>query len=126
MPTTYNYSGKPTFMYDSIGDVWYQVGGAIDTSAGYTWTGTHAFSNTVAFTDYITSKNGINNFLNPSARDTAIPSPVQGTVAFVRQDGSGNTINQLQYYSGSACTADRKSTRLNSSHVSESRMPSSA
>ena len=106
MPTTYNYSGKPAFMYDQETDVWLQLGGAIDTSSGYTWTGTHAFSNDVSLTDSLTSKEGINNFLNPAARDAAIASPVHGTVAFVRQDGSGNTINQWQYYNGSSWVAN--------------------
>jgi len=105
MPT-YNYSGKPAFMYDQETDVWLQLGGAIDTSSGYTWTGTHAFSNDVSLTDSLTSKEGINNFLNPAARDAAIASPVHGTVAFVRQDGSGNTINQWQYYNGSSWVAN--------------------
>ena len=106
MPTTYNYSGKPAFMYDQETDVWLQLGGAIDTSSGYTWTGVHAFSNDVSFTDSLTSKEGINNFLNPAARDAAIASPVHGTVAFVRQDSGGNTINQWQYYNGSAWVAN--------------------
>jgi len=106
MPTTFNYSGKPAFMYDQETDVWLQLGGAIDTSSGYTWTGVHAFSNDVSFTDSLTSKEGINNFLNPAARDAAIASPVHGTVAFVRQDSGGNTINQWQYYNGSAWVAN--------------------
>jgi hypothetical protein len=106
MPTTFNYSGKPAFMYDQETDVWLQLGGAVDTSSGYTWTGVNAFSNDVSFTDSLTSKEGINNFLNPAARDAAIASPVHGTVAFVRQDSGGNTINQWQYYNGSAWVAN--------------------
>ena len=106
MPTTFNYSGKPAFMYDQESDQWLQLGGAIDTSSAYTWTGVNAFSNDVSFTDSLTSKEGLNNFLNPAARDAAIASPVHGTVAFVRQDSGGNTINQWQYYSGSAWVAN--------------------
>src|ERR1043166_2162628 len=34
--------------------------------------------------------------------------------------------HKLTRYLGNGCLVDRKSTRLNSSHVSESRMPSSA
>ena len=106
MPTTFNYSGKPAFMYDQETDVWLQLGGAIDTSAGYTWTGVHAFSSDASFADSLTSREGINNFLNPAARDAAITSPVHGTVAFVRQDAGGNTINQWQYYNGSSWVAN--------------------
>ena len=106
MPTTFNYSGKPAFMYDQETDVWLQLGGAIDTSAGYTWTGVHAFSSDASFADSLTSREGINNFLNPAARDAAITSPVHGTVAFLRQDAGGNTINQWQYYNGSSWVAN--------------------
>ena len=106
MPTTFNYSGKPAFMYDQETDVWLQLGGAIDTSAGYTWTGVHAFSSDASFADSLTSREGINNFLNPAARDAAIASPVHGTVAFLRQDSGGNTINQWQYYNGSSWVAN--------------------
>lgn len=106
MPTTFNYSGKPAFMYDQETDVWLQLGGAIDTSGGYTWTGVHAFSSDASFADSLTSREGINNFLNPAARDAAIASPVHGTVAFLRQDAGGNTINQWQYYNGSSWVAN--------------------
>ena len=106
MPTTFNYSGKPAFMYDQESDAWLQLGGAIDTSAGYTWTGVHAFSSDASFADSLTSREGINNFLNPAARDAAITSPVHGTVAFLRQDAGGNTINQWQYYNGSSWVAN--------------------
>lgn len=106
MPTTFNYSGKPAFMYDQETDVWLQLGGAIDTSAGYTWTGVHAFSSDASFADSLTSREGINNFLNPAARDAAITAPVHGTVAFLRQDAGGSTINQWQYYNGSSWVAN--------------------
>ena len=106
MPTTFSYDGKPAFMYDEESDQWLQLGGAIDTSAGYSWTGTQAWSNDVTFTDSLTSKEGINNFLNPAARDAAIASPVHGTVAFIRQDAGGATVNQWQYYNGSSWVAN--------------------
>ena len=106
MPVTFNYSGKPAFMYDEETEQWLQLGGAIDTSAGYSWTGTQAWSNDVNFTDSLTSKEGINNFLNPAARDAAIASPVHGTVAFLRQNAGGTTINQWQYYDGSDWVAN--------------------
>lgn len=106
MPTTFNYDGKPAFMYDDTEDKWYQLGGAIDTNATYDWTGVHTFASDMSFADSFKSREGINNFLNPAARDAAIPSPVHGTVAFVRQDGSANVINQWQYYSGSVWVAN--------------------
>lgn len=104
MPT-YNTSGKPTYMYQSSSDTWFAVGAKVDTAAGYSWTGAHAFANTVSFADAVTAKNW-NNFLNPAARDAAIPTPVQGTLAFVRQNAGGTTINQLQYYNGTTWVAN--------------------
>jgi hypothetical protein len=102
MPTTFNDSGKPTYMYDSIGDVWFAVGAKIDTSAGYEFTGANSFINTVLFDDAVTATNGWNNFLNPAARDAALATPVRGTICFVRQDAGGAALNQIQSYDGSA------------------------
>ncbi len=106
MPATFNYSGKPGYMYQLSTDTWYQLSGIVDSSSGYNWTGVHTFASDISFSDSLTSREGINNFLNPAARDAAIASPVHGTVAFVRQDGSGNTINQWQYYNGSDWVAN--------------------
>jgi hypothetical protein len=102
MPTTFNDAGKPTYMYDSVGDVWYAVGAKVDTSAGYEWTGANSFTNTVSFDDAVTATNGWNNFLNPAARDAALATPVRGTICFVRQDAGGAALNQIQSYDGSA------------------------
>jgi hypothetical protein len=102
MPTTFNDSGKPTYMYDSIGDVWYAVGAKVDTSAAYEFTGANSFTNTVSFDDAVIATNGWNNFLNPSARDAALATPVRGTICFVRQDAGGAALNQIQSYDGSA------------------------
>jgi hypothetical protein len=102
MPTTFNDSGKPTYMYDSIGDVWFAVGAKIDTSAAYEFTGANSFTNTVLFDDAVTATNGWNNFLNPAARDAALTTPVRGTICFVRQDAGGAALNQIQSYDGSA------------------------
>jgi hypothetical protein len=102
MPTTFNDSGKPTYMYDSIGDVWFAVGAKIDTSAAYEFTGANSFTNTVSFDDAVIATNGWNNFLNPSARDAALATPVRGTICFVRQDAGGAALNQIQSYDGSA------------------------
>lgn len=105
MPTTFNNDGKPTYMYDSVGDVWYAVGAKVDTASGYEWAGTQTFLNTVTTDATVILKDGFNNFLNPAARDAAITAPVQGTLVFVRQDSGGGTINQIQYYTGSAWSA---------------------
>lgn len=102
MPTTFNDAGKPTYMYDSVGDVWYAVGAKIDTSAGYEFTGANSFTNTVSFADTVTALSGWNNFLNPAARDAALATPVRGTICFVRQDSGGAALNQIQSYDGSA------------------------
>ena len=102
MPTTFNDAGKPTYMYDSVGDVWFAVGAKIDTSAGYEFTGANSFTNTVSFDDAVIATNGWNNFLNPAARDAALATPVRGTICFVRQDAGGAALNQIQSYDGSA------------------------
>jgi hypothetical protein len=53
----------------------------------------------------LVAKKGINNYLNPAARDASITSPVTGTIAFIRQDSSGNIVNELQFYNGSGWEA---------------------
>jgi hypothetical protein len=106
MPASFDNSGKPAYMYDEVGDTWYAFGAKIDTASAYEWTNTQTYLNDVTFDDAVIFKDGFNNFLNPAARDAAITSPVQGTIIFLRQDAGGNTINQIQYYSGSAWTAN--------------------
>ena len=106
MPTTFNDAGKPTYMYDSVGDVWYAVGAKIDTASGYEWGGAQTFLNTVTTDATVVLRDGFNNFLNPAARDAAITAPVRGTIAFVRQDAGGTALNQIQYYNGSAWVAN--------------------
>ena len=106
MPASFDNNGRPAYMYDSVGDTWYAFGAKIDTAAAYEWTNTQLYLNDVTFDDAVIAKDGWNNFLNPAARDAAITSPVHGTVAFVRQDGSGNTINQIQYYNGTSWVAN--------------------
>lgn len=93
---------KTAYIYDSETDSWYPVGGLASTSANYSWSGTHSFSSTVTFENVLKAEAGVNNFQNPTARDAALPSPENGTVAFIRQDNSGNSINQIQYYSSGA------------------------
>ncbi len=96
---TISSNPKPTYIYDQNTDTWYPVGGQVNLSLNYPWTGTHNFAAAVTFSDVLNARAGVNNFQNPAARDAAIPSPVNGIVCFVRQDASGNTINQIQYYS---------------------------
>lgn len=93
-----NDTGKIAYMYDEQTDTWYSLAGVANPAASYNWTGTNTFSNTVIFEDVVRSEAGINNFQNPSTRDIALPSPVNGIVCFVRQDNQGAQINQLQYY----------------------------
>jgi hypothetical protein len=106
MPASFDNSGKPAYMYDSVGDTWYAFGAKIDTASAYEWTNTQTFLNTTTFDSTVNILDGFNNFLNPAARDAAITSPVHGTICFVRQDAGGNPLNQIQYYSGSAWTAN--------------------
>jgi hypothetical protein len=90
--------GKVAYVYDQATDTWHPVAGYTNTTENFSWSGTHSFSNTVTFNSVVNAKAGINNFLDPSARDTAIPSPTNGIVAFVRQTNSGAVLNQIQYY----------------------------
>jgi hypothetical protein len=92
---------KPAYIYKD--GTWYPISAPVNTAANYDWTGSHVFSSAVSFEEVLKAKAGVNNFQNPAARDLAIPAPVaSGTVVFVRQDALGNTINQIQYYSGGA------------------------
>jgi hypothetical protein len=99
--TTISSVGKVAYIYDEATTTWFPVAGTTNTSADFSWTGDHVFGTgaSVTVNEVIAAKAGVNNFANPTARDAAIPSPVSGTVVFVRQDNSGNPINQLQYYS---------------------------
>ena len=96
---TISSNGKVAYIYDTQTDTWYPVAGTTNTSANYQWTGTHSFvSNSVTFDQVVKAKAGVNNFLNPTARDAVITSPSDGIVCFVRQTDIGVQINQVQYY----------------------------
>lgn len=95
---TISSNPKVTYLYDQATNTWYPVAGQVNLSSNYSWTGTHDFATSVTFQDVVNAKAGINNFLNPAARDAAIPSPTNGIVCFVRQNASGTVINQIQYY----------------------------
>jgi hypothetical protein len=110
MAITFDYSGKPTYMFQagatSTDGVWYAVGAKIDTASGYEWAGAQTFLNTVTTDATVILRDGFNNFLNPAARDAALTSPAQGTLAFIRQDSGGSPLNQIQFYNGSAWVAN--------------------
>ena len=85
---------------------WYYVAGRINTSASYTWYGVNTYSNQAVFNytlgSPIVSSGGINNFLNPAQRTSSIPTPQAGAISFIRQNASGTTVNELDYYDGAA------------------------
>jgi hypothetical protein len=110
MAITFDNTGRPTYMFQagatSTDGVWYAVGAKIDTSSGYEWVGAQTFLNTVTTDATVILRDGFNNFLNPAARDAALTSPAQGTLAFIRQDSGGSPLNQIQFYNGSAWVAN--------------------
>ena len=105
MPTSFNYDGKPGYIYNAADDVWYELSGKTDTSGTFEWAGLQTYLSAVTMLESLVAKKGINNYLNPAARDASITSPTAGSICVIRQDGSGNTINQLQYYTGSSWVA---------------------
>lgn len=95
-----NSTPRPAYVYDESTDQWYEIAGRVNTAAAYTWTATQNFSSPVTFESTVIAKN-VNIFLNPAARDAAIVTPIYGTVVFLKQNSVGNTINDLQIYTGS-------------------------
>jgi hypothetical protein len=104
MPTVFDSDGKAAYVYNVANDTWYQVSGKTDISGTFEWTGLHTHLSNLTASENFTAKKGTNNFLNPSARDTAIPSPTAGTVCLIRQNDGGTTINEIQVYTGSTWT----------------------
>lgn len=85
--------------YISNGTTWQEIVGSGSQSTNYTWTGVHTFnSNAVTFSLAPISRHGINNFLNKTARTSAIASPEAGAISFVREESGGTEFNQLEYY----------------------------
>jgi len=118
---TLNNSGKVAYVYDEGTDTWYAIGGNINTGSNYEWTGTHNFLNNVVFEDInsvVQAKAGVNNFLNPAARDGALTSPVRGTVCFIRQNSDAVAINQIQYYDGTRWVPHGGTVTLNAQTAS--------
>jgi hypothetical protein len=105
MPTSFNTDGKPGFIYNVADDTWYELSGKTDTSGTFEWAGLQSYLSAVTMLEALVAKKGINNYLNPTARDASITSPTAGSICVIRQDGSGNVINQLQVYSGSSWVA---------------------
>ena len=76
-----NTNGKTAYVYDQGTDTFYAIGANTNTAANYVWSGTQEFQNNVTFSDtnaVITAKAGVNNFLNPAARDAASKNPPPG------------------------------------------------
>lgn len=90
--TTISSVGKAAYIYDAATTTWYPLAGSTNPAADIDWTGTQSFANTTTFKSGVIARLGTNNFQNAAARDSAIPSPVAGTVCFIQD------TKQLQYY----------------------------
>jgi hypothetical protein len=104
MPTVFDSDGKAAYVYNLADDTWYQVSGKTDISGTFEWTGLHTHLSNFTTAEASVAKKGTNNFLNPSARDAAIPSPTAGTICLIRQNAGGSTINEIQVYIGGSWT----------------------
>jgi hypothetical protein len=104
MPTVFDSDGKAAYVYNVADDTWYQVSGKTDISGTFEWTGLHTHLSNFTTAEASVAKKGTNNFLNPAARDAAIPSPTAGTICLIRQNSGGTTINEIQIYIGSSWT----------------------
>jgi hypothetical protein len=104
MPTTFDSTSRPGYMFNKIEQKWYPIAGLVATDYNYTWLGTNSYSNTVNFLDNVVAKSKFNCFLNPTARTAAIPSPQVGLITFIQQSDIGATLNLFQYWNGSAWT----------------------
>ena len=102
MPTSFNTDGKPGFIYNAADDVWYELSGKTDTSGTFEWAGLQSYLSAVTMLEALVAKKGINNYLNPAARDASITSPTAGSICVIRQNSGGTTVNEIQYYDGSA------------------------
>ena len=102
MPTSFNYDGKPGYIYNAADDTWYELSGKTDTSGTFEWAGLQSYLSAVTMLEALIAKKGINNYLNPTARDASITSPTAGTICVIRQNSGGTTVNEIQYYDGSA------------------------
>ena len=78
------------------------MSGKTDTSGTFEWAGLQTYLSAVTMLESLVAKKGINNYLNPAARDASITSPTAGTICVIRQDSSGNVVNTLQFYDGAS------------------------
>jgi hypothetical protein len=101
VPTSFNYDGKPGYIYNAADDTWYELSGKTDTSGTFEWAGLQTYLSAVTMLESLVAKKGINNYLNPTARDASITSPITGTICVIRQNSGGTTVNEIQYYDGS-------------------------
>jgi hypothetical protein len=102
MPTTFDEDGKPGYIYNVADDKWYAISGKTDTSGTFEWAGLQSYLSAVTMIESVVAKKGINNYLNPAARDASITSPTAGSICLIRQNSGGTTVNEIQYYDGSA------------------------
>ena len=101
MPTSFNYDGKPGYIYNAADDTWYELSGKTDTSGTFEWAGLQTYLSAVTMLESLVAKKGINNYLNPAARDASITSPTAGSICLIRQNAGGTVVNEIQYYDGS-------------------------
>lgn len=101
MPTTFDTTSRPGYMFNQLEQKWYPIAGLVATDYNYTWIGTNSYNNTVNFLDNVIAKSKFNCFLNPTARLSAIPSPQIGLITFIQQSDVGATLNLFQYWNGS-------------------------
>jgi hypothetical protein len=101
--STISNIGKIAYIYNQQTDTWHPIAGMTDTSSDFSWTGDHEFSEEVEFDGGIVSnsavlvKNAFNYFESTAARNSAISSPVNGSIAFVVNEG---TLQPQVYYEG--------------------------
>ena len=97
MPKVIDSESKVAYIYSSATDKWHPIAGAVNTGAAYTWSADQQFSTTVTFESVVKAKAGVNNFLNPAARDLAFTGVSsenkKGIVCFVRNDAYVLPIN---------------------------------
>ena len=102
MPTTFDEDGKPGYIYNVADDKWYAISGKTDTSGTFEWAGLQTYLSAVTMLESLVAKKGINNYLNPAARDASITSPTAGSICLIRQNAGGTVVNEIQYYDGGA------------------------
>lgn len=117
MSASFDSVGRPGYVYNKDTDTWHQISGHADTSSTYEWGGDHSFLSSVFMLYTFVSQHGINNFLNPAARNSAIASPINGTICIIRQDEHGNIVNQLQIYDGSDWVSLAKGNQIDSFYI---------